>query len=56
MTLHDTQLIEAAQAAQKPETLKVTDWLNAYYQPAPVQKCTLREMSALEQMYAYYEA
>ncbi len=51
MTLHDPKLAQSQTSARK-----VADWFEAYYTPAPVEKCTLREMSALEQMYAYYEA
>ncbi len=42
--------------ANKVETSKVSDWLS-YYSPAPTLTETKadRPLSALEQMYAYYE-
>jgi hypothetical protein len=53
MTKHDPKL-SALQAA--PNALGALDWLEGYYQPAKRETVKLREMSPIEQMYAYYEA
>ncbi|WP_371229126.1 hypothetical protein [Roseovarius sp. 2305UL8-3] len=50
-----------AQAALKPvpvEAPKTPDWVDAYYSPEPANfpRKPSPELSALEQMYAYYDA
>jgi len=45
-------------AEKQPDAPKAEDWVDVYYTPAPANTAAAPrpEMTALAQMYAYYEA